>query len=239
MSGGGRGGAVRASPRRRTGIAVGLAVVAVVLVAMVAAGARVPLATEGEGGWELFIPNLPPPTLPPAAGERPRVLKEPAQVPGVGAFALLAQVVLIMMAAALLLVSGRAVARNWRRFQRDPAPPFVDLPPVVHPHELVDAIDEGIEAMAEGPVDDVVVECWVRLEEAAAGAGVARSPSETASELAARVLTDLDAPASAIDALLDRYRTARYSHHRLGEQDRIVALHALQEIREAIVAAPA
>ena len=239
MLGGGRGGAVGASPRRRTVIAVALAVVAVVLVAMVAAGARVPLATEGEGGWDLFIPNLPPQTLPPAAAERRTVVERPADVPGIGAFALLAQVVVIMMATALLVVSGRAVARNWRHFQREPAPPLVDLAPVVRPHELVDAIDEGIEAMAAGPVDDVVVECWVRLEEAAAGAGVARLPSETPSELAARVLADLAAPAAAIDALLERYRTARYSHHRLGEQDRIVALHALQEIREAIVGTPA
>ena len=93
--------------------------------------------------------------------------------------------------------------------------------------------------MAAGPVDDVVVECWVRLEEAAAGAGVERLPSETPSELAARVLADLDAPPAAIEALLARYRTARYSHHRLDERDRAVAMDALREIRDAIVGTPA
>jgi hypothetical protein len=206
---------------------------------MVAAGARVPLATEGDGGWDLFIPALPPPTLPPVAARPPTVIEEPAHVPGIGAFALLAQVVLIMMAAALLVVSGRAMARNWRRVQRDPVRPLADLEPLTRPHELVDAIDEGIEAMAAGPVDDVVVECWVRLEEAAAGAGAERLPSETPSELAARVLADFDAPPAAIEALLVRYRTARYSHHRLDERDRVVAMDALREIRAAIVGTPA
>src|SRR5204863_506577 len=105
MLGGGDGGAAGTSPRRRNGFGISVAVAAVVLVAMVAAGARVPLATEGSGGWDLFIPNLPPP--------------------------------------------------------------------------------------------------------------------------------------AAIEALLDRYRTARYSHHRLDEHDRAVAMDALREIRAAIVGAPA
>jgi hypothetical protein len=146
---------------------------------------------------------------------------------------------IIMLAAALLVVSGRAMARNWRRLQREPSPVFPDAELVTRPDPLVEAIDDGIVAMAGGPVDDVIVECWVRLEDAAAEAGVARLPSETPSELAARVLADLDAPAASIAVLLDRYRTARYSHHRLGEEDRVVALRALQEIRDAIIGAPA
>jgi Domain of unknown function (DUF4129) len=237
MWGGGDGGAVGPSSRRRHAIAIGLAVTAVVLVAIVASGPRVPLATEGDDGWDLFIPNMTPPTLPARQVDRSS-FTHPVHTPGIGAFALLAQVVLIMMAAALLVVSGRAVARNWRRFRRDPAPPLADLELRAHPHELVDAIDEGLEAMAAGPVDDVVVECWVRLEAAAAGAGVERLPSETPSELAARVLADLDAPPAAIDALLVRYRAARYSHHRLDERDRAVAMDALRDIRDSIVGAP-
>ena len=61
---------------------------------------------------------------------RPHAVTSPAsrrEVPGIGAFAVLAQVVVIMMAAALLVVSGRAVARSWRRFEREPAPPLADL----------------------------------------------------------------------------------------------------------------
>ena len=145
-----------------------------------------------------------------------------------------------MMATALLFVSGRAMARSWRRYQRDPGAAVrrPDLPDT-RPTELVDALDEGIEAMAEGPVDDVIVECWVRLEEAAADAGVARLPSETPSELAARVLADLHAPPAAIEALLERYRTARYSHHRLDERDRAWRWTRCRRSATAIVGTPA
>jgi hypothetical protein len=236
---GGGDGAIGVSPRRRAGIAVGVAAVAIVLVALVSTGGRVPLATEGGRGWELFIPNVPSQQLQPPAPARQQPVDGPKEVPGIGAIAMLAQVMIIMLAAALLVVSGRAVARNWRRLQREPSPVFPDAELVTRPDPLVDAIDDGIVAMAGGPVDDVIIECWVRLEDAAAEAGVARLPSETPSELAARVLADLDAPAASIAVLLDRYRTARYSHHRLDEEDRVVALRALQEIRDAIIGAPA
>jgi hypothetical protein len=236
---GGADGAAGLSPRRRAGVAVGVAGVAVVLVALVASGSHVPLASEGDGGWDLYIPNLPSQPLEPPPADQQQVVEQPNDVPGVGTIALMAQVIIILAAAALLAVSARAVARNWKRLQRDPSPMFADTEMVKRPDQLVDAIDEGIEAMAAGPIDDVVVECWVRLEDAAADAGVARLPSETPSELAERVLADLDAPATAIAALLERYRTARYSHHRLDEADRVVALRALQEIRDAIVGAPA
>ena len=43
----------------------------------------------------------------------------------------------------------------------------------------------------DGPVDDVIVACWVRLEDAAAAAGSGRRPSETSAELAVRVLDQL------------------------------------------------
>jgi hypothetical protein len=238
MSGGGDG-AIGVSPRRRAGIAVGVAAVAIVLVALVSAGSRVPLASEGGRGWELFIPNVPSQQLQPPPPARQQPVDDLKEVPGIGAIAMLAQVMIIIAAAALLVVSGRAVARNWRRLPREPSPLFPDAELVTRPDPLVDAIDDGIVAMAGGPVDDVIIECWVRLEDAAAEAGVTRLPSETPSELAARVLADLDAPAASIAVLLDRYRTARYSHHRLGEEDRVVALRALQEIRDAIIGAPA
>jgi hypothetical protein len=234
MWGGGDGG-VGFAARRRAGIAVVVAIAAVVLVAVVASGSRVPLATEGKGGWDLFIPNLPSQPLDRALTTRDTTVEQQSRGPGVGAFALLFQVVVIMLAAAVVVVSGRAMARSWRRYQRVPAPPFEERPLVTSPRELVDALDEGIGARAAGPTADVIIECWVRREEAAAGAGVERLPSETASVLAARVLADLHAPPTAIDALLVRYRTARYSHHRLDDHDRLVALDALRQIREAIV----
>ena len=188
MWGGGDGG-------RRNGIAIGVAVAAVVLVAMVAAGGRVPLATEGEGGWDLFIPNLQPQTPETVPTTRPTVVGPPNERPrdrcvrpavpsrrdhdGHRACS--------SSAAGRWRAAGGATSASRRRRS-----PTACRTPV--PTELVDALDEGIGAMAAGPVDDVIVECWVRLEEAAAGAGVERLPSETPSELAARVLADLHGP---------------------------------------------
>ena len=86
--------------------------------------------------------------------------------------------------------------------------------------------------MAGGPVDDVIVACWVRLEDAAAGAGVERLPSETPAELAARVLADFDAPPDAVDA------PARALPHgpllratASASDDRAAAIAALGDIR--------
>ena len=133
---------------------------------------------------------------------------------------------------------GRALLQLARRI---PEPP--DLPPEEHwpepAAEMVEAVDEGLAALTAGPVDEVIVECWVRLEAAAAAAGVARGAAETSAELASRVLADLHAPEDAVDGLLQRYRQARYSHHTLDEADRAVAVRALEDIRAAIAGANA
>ena len=99
------------------------------------------------------------------------------------------------------------------------------------------AVDHGLSALRSGPADEVIVACWVHLEEAAAAAGVGRGVSETPAELASRVLTDLHAPPPAVQELLTRYRRARYSRHPLDEDDRAVALRSLQQVRQAIAGA--
>ena len=85
-----------------------------------------------------------------------------------------------------------------------------------------------------GAVDDAVIACWVRLEEAAAAGGVDRLPWETATELTVRLLARFDVPETAVDRLLDLYRTARYSRHQLGEDDRADAVASLQAIGVAM-----
>jgi hypothetical protein len=146
---------------------------------------------------------------------------------------MLAQTIVIAVGLTLLWCMGRAVLRVARRI---PEPP--DLPPEEHwpepAAEMVEAVEEGLAALAGGPVDEVIIECWVRLEAAAAAAGVARGAAETSAELASRVLADLHAPEEAVDGLLQRYRRARYSHHTLDEGDRVLAVRALEDIRAAI-----
>jgi Domain of unknown function (DUF4129) len=238
MSAEGGGDVLGAGLHRRRTTVIAIAAAVIVLVAMVSAGGQVPLATQGAGGF-----NLGEPVTPEQPNERPppdrRTTEQTADAPGMGALGVLAQAILIVVAGALLYLSGRAAMRTWRRTKYEQPEPPDELQRMVPPLELVDAIDEGLAAMAAGPIDDVVIECWVRLEDAAAAAGVERLTSETASELASRVLDDLHAPPSAVEDLLARYRTARYSQHHLGEDDRAVAIRSLEEIRAAIVGTPA
>jgi hypothetical protein len=225
--------------RRRNRLVLALATAAVVLVTLVAAGERVPLATEsGEGAHLTTRPSPPAPvevTQQPAA----RVQNE-GKIPGAGAIAIAFQAFLIVFGLAFLVAGVWEIVRVWSRRDEpedepDPPEPARD----VRPEEIVEVLDEGLGAMGSGPVDDVVIACWVRLERAAAAAGVDRLASETPAELAARVLGELHAPAPAVERLLVRYRTARFSDHRLDDDDRAVAVRALEEIRVAIAGARA
>jgi len=225
-------------PDRRAGLAITAVAGALLLTAFVATGDQVPLATQGERRWTIEGPAMPDTTRVPTEPATSESTTRTGDISGVGLFGVLMQAAILLAAAVLLVLSVRTM-QTWRRANRDvDRPPIPEPPLALRPNDVVDALDEGIEAMADGPVDDVIVECWVRLEAAAADAGVERHVSETSSELAARVLADLHAPPDAVDELLVRYRTVRYSRHRLGEADRAVALRALGEIRASIVGTP-
>jgi hypothetical protein len=217
-------------------ITVGLTVAAIVLVAVVATGGHVPLATEGSGGWRIERRELPD-DLEDSEIEPFDDQTEPSRRTGEGAVGVLAQTALVAAGGIVLFLIGRAIVRMSRR-ETDP----LDAPPEEHwpdepPGEMVAAVDDGLDALAVGPVDDVIIACWVRLEDAAEAAGVGRRPAETSAELAARVLETWHAPSASVSVLLDRYRQARYSHHPLDEDDRAAAVAALSEIRSALAGA--
>lgn len=249
------GGALRSSgsPSERTGpddrphgsptgasrpvLAVVLAFAAVVLVALAVTGDAVPLATEGSGGWHLTPRGQGERLIEPESTVQPPA--EPtdrSRLPGEGALAVLLQTAMILFGATVMVLIGRALGRLSKR-----TPEPVELAPPEHwPEpavEMADAVDEGLAALALGPVDEVIVACWVRLEDAASSAGAGRRAAETPAELASRVLGDLHAPPDAVDDLLQRYRRARFSHHPLDETDRAVAARSLEEIRAAIAGA--
>jgi hypothetical protein len=219
-------------------LTVGLAVAAVVLVTLVATGTSVPLATEGSGGWHLDHRVTTEEPLDPDKAEPIGKDTQTSRLPGEGVLAVLSQVALVVFGLTAMVLIGRAVLRLSQRLQE----PLELLPEEHWPapeREMADAVEDGLTALRAGPVDEVIVACWVRLEDAAAAAGVARGMTETSAELASRVLTDLHAPAAAVDALLQRYRRARYSHHSLDESDRQVAVRSLEEIRAAVAGAHA
>jgi hypothetical protein len=198
----------------------------------------VPLATEGSGGWHLDRRGTPTETRDLESRRPPSDLPSDSHIPGEGVFAVLAQTAVIVVGITAIFFIGRTLLRLSRRQPE----PFDPLPPEHWPEpaeEIAEAVDAGLVALTGGPVDEVVVACWVRLEEAAARAGVGRGPAETSAELASRVLAELHAPEAAVDDLLRRYRQARYSHHPLDEADRAAAVRALEDIRTAIAGAHA
>ena len=109
--------------------------------------------------------------------------------------------------------------------------PSDEAPPTGNP-ALARAVDEGLARIDEGTTDDAVIECWLRLEGAAADVGLGRGPAETPAELTVRVLGRTAVPTTAIERLLSLYRTARYSSHPLPASARAEAEAALREIRD-------
>lgn len=96
---------------------------------------------------------------------------------------------------------------------------------------LAEAVGGGLRDVERGEPRDAVVACWLRLEDAAALAGTARRPAETAGELTARVLAAHRVAPDTLRRLADLYREARYSRHPLDERARDEARAALERIR--------
>ncbi|WP_018808195.1 DUF4129 domain-containing protein [Salinispora arenicola] len=111
--------------------------------------------------------------------------------------------------------------------------------------EVVAALDAGLVDLDDTDTDPrtVVIACWVRLEEAAAGAGVRQLAGDTPTELVIRLLrgdpaAGVPAIASA-DVLADFahvYREARYATRPVDEHTRDQARAALRRLRGELTA---
>ncbi|MDQ1721462.1 MAG: hypothetical protein QOI26_1196 [Pseudonocardiales bacterium] len=67
--------------------------------------------------------------------------------------------------------------------------------------------------LADGQVRDGVILCWRRLEQTAEAAGLRRSPADTSSDLAERLLASLPVSEAPLNRLAGLYREARFSSH--------------------------
>jgi hypothetical protein len=117
--------------------------------------------------------------------------------------------------------------------------------------EVAAALDAGLEELDDRDTDPrtAVIACWVRLEEAAAGAGVPRLAGDTPTDLVTRLLRgDPSAGVPAIasaDVLAEFahvYREARYATRPVDERTRDQARAALRRLRgelSAVVAGDA
>ncbi len=145
---------------------------------------------------------------------------------------------LVTIAAMLVSVwfAGVVLRRTVLAFRRrlPPTQLVLDLEPVPH----LNAARESLRAdrarlrgaLAAGEVRNGIVACWVLLEEAAAEAGVARLPAETATEFVVRFLHSLDVDPAPVGTLAGLYHEARFSTHRLGEDTRRRASAALASV---------
>src|SRR5690606_35692226 len=97
---------------------------------------------------------------------------------------------------------------------------------------LLEATSDEVryQALSEGDPRNAVVACWVALEDAVHRSGLTPDRSETAAELAWRVLARWDVDPSAVTDLSAAYREARFSRHPVSEVQRTVAVEALERI---------
>jgi len=111
--------------------------------------------------------------------------------------------------------------------------------------EVVAALDAGLVELDDQDTDPrtAVIACWVRLEEAAAGAGVPRRAGDTPTDLVTRLLRGDDASgvptivsADVLAAFAQVYREARYATRTVDEQMRGQARAALRRLRGELTA---
>ncbi|MEU5913039.1 DUF4129 domain-containing protein [Micromonospora sp. NPDC047527] len=106
--------------------------------------------------------------------------------------------------------------------------------------EVVAALDAGLVELDDQDTDPrvAVIACWVRLEEAAAAAGVPRLPGDTPTDLVTRLLRG--DPTAGIPAIVSAdvlaefahvYREARYATRDVDEGTRDQARAALRRLR--------
>lgn len=106
------------------------------------------------------------------------------------------------------------------------------LPDAEPGEQLAAGVDAGLTELDAGTDPrQAVIDCWVRLEGAAAGVDVARRPEETATDLAVRVLAGARVGRGALDRLLALYHEARYSPHPITPADVDAARSVLAEVR--------
>lgn len=116
-----------------------------------------------------------------------------------------------------------------------PAP----APPAAEDEELLAAVDEAVQRSSDtADPRQAVIACWVRLEEAAAAAGVPRHDTDTATDLVVRLLRTRDVSEPVLSALAGAYRRARYAWHPVDEQMRREARSALQRLRTELDTPP-
>ncbi|WBB64955.1 DUF4129 domain-containing protein [Micromonospora sp. WMMD812] len=194
-----------------------------------------------------FVPEYPTAEPPPSIPVEPRDAAEATQ-PHVPQWILTAAVVLLGLAVlgaigylAWALLRG-ARRRSTRALPRQRA----RRSSAGTTDEVVAAVDAGLVDLDDRDTDPrvAVIACWVRLEEAAAAAGVPRLAGDTPTDLVTRLLRG--DPAAGVPAIVSAdvlgefahvYREARYATRPVDERTRDQARTALRRLRGELTTA--
>ena len=182
------------------------------------------------------VDRSPPPLAQPSFNGRPttRPLSPPPAAAG-GSPAWIRTVVAVLLALVILAVCVFAVRALLRDRQRRPGRRPVRFSPAVTStrDDVVAALDAGIEELVDSDNDPrrAVIACWVRLEQAAASAGIVRADADSPTDLVGRLLATHRVDAGALAGLAAVYREARYATHPVDDRMRRQAVEALHRLR--------
>lgn len=138
-------------------------------------------------------------------------------------------VIALVIAAGLRIVRQRPLRRGVGvRAGTTPAPD--EEPSADDPESLAAALQDGLDAVAEGPPRNAIVASWLRLEEAVTSALLPHHPSDTPTEFVERALSTYGLDEGAIRRLAVLYEEARFSQHPLTEAHRREARDCLDRL---------
>jgi Domain of unknown function (DUF4129) len=102
---------------------------------------------------------------------------------------------------------------------------------------LAQAAREALTEVDQPAARDAVVRSWLLLGAAAAHAGLPAGESETATEYATRLQTEVGLPGPQLRRLAGLYHEARFSSHEIGESERGEARRLLIELTDDLAGA--
>ena len=150
---------------------------------------------------------------------------------------------LVLLLTLLLAAAGLAVAlwpqlkHRWRSRHRPRAGRTYDPAPDDLIRQVSGTLRTTMSQVSGGQVRDAVILCWHRLEQTAEAAGLRRSPADTSSDLAGRLLASMPLSEAPLNRLAELYREARFSSHPIPAEAIAQARADLAQLRSELEAA--
>lgn len=184
-----------------------------------------PSGTVGDGTPTLDVPE----------NDQVSVTTAPTELPLEGEAPAL-DWLMVFFALVLLAIAVKFLQWLLRREWEDGEPPDEDLDDDLGLLLSATSEDARRAALAEGEPRNVVVRCWVALEDAATASGLARDPAETAAEFTRRLLGVWQVDEDSTQELAELYREARFSRHPVARATGERAVALVERIHDQLAA---